>query len=83
MYAVGMRYSMGLEVEQSYSNALKYFSKACELDDGNGCEYLARMYAKGNGMEKNTAKSTELYKKACKLGINKKYCTDENKGKYK
>ena len=44
---VGMRYSMGLEVEQSDSLALKYFAKICELDDANGCHYLTDMYAQG------------------------------------
>ena len=81
--AVGMRYGMGLEAVQSDTKALEYFTKACELEDKNGCEYLAGMYARVNGIQKNTAKSVELYKKACRLGINKKYCTDQNNGKHK
>jgi len=81
--AAGLRYGMGLEVVQSDAKALEYFTKACKLEDRNGCEYLAGMYARGDGIQKNTAKSVELYKKACKLGINKKYCTDKNNGKYK
>lgn len=65
---------MGLEVKQSNAQALEYFTKACELKDGNGCEYLARMYARGNGVQKDLTRSIELYKKACKLGA-KSACT--------
>ncbi len=66
--AVGMRYGMGLEVEQSDSLALKYFIKACELDDANGCHYLADMYARGKGVQKDAVQAAEFYKKACDLG---------------
>ncbi len=51
--AVGMRYGMGLEVEQSDSLALKYFMKACKLDDANGCHYLADIYTQGKGIQKD------------------------------
>jgi TPR repeat protein len=66
-----MRYGMGLEIAQSDSLALKYYAEACELDDANGCHYLADMYAQGKGIQKDEAKATEFYKKACDLGSNK------------
>ncbi len=51
--AAGMRYGMGLEVEQSDSLTLKYFTKACELDDANDCHYLADIYTQGKGIQKD------------------------------
>jgi len=39
--------------------AFPYMKKACELGDANGCQILAVMYAKGDGVEKNTKFSKE------------------------
>ncbi len=72
--AGGLRSGMGLGVAQNDSLALKYFIKACKLNDANGCDYLANMYAKGIGVKKERSRAKTLYEKSCKLG-NKQACS--------
>jgi len=46
-----------------------YFnSKACNLDDYEGCNNLAVNYYNGEGVHKNLKKSIDLFKKACNNG---------------
>ncbi|WRC00715.1 sel1 repeat family protein [Helicobacter pylori] len=54
--------------KQDFSKAKKYFEKACELKDGDGCGALAVLYINGQGVEKNLTKATQYISKACKLG---------------
>ena len=54
-------------VAKNYQQALKYFKKACELNDKFGCANLANLYYQGQGVKQNFAKAFKLYKKACDL----------------
>ncbi|GAA9437071.1 hypothetical protein HpHA286_21820 [Helicobacter pylori] len=59
--------------KQDFSKARKYFEKACELKEGNGCGALGALYYNGDGVEQDSKKAAALFEKACKLG-NQKAC---------
>ncbi|GHR14607.1 hypothetical protein VN1248_01020 [Helicobacter pylori] len=59
--------------KQDFSKARKYFEKACDLNNGRGCNGLGVLYKDGQGVEKNLIKAAYFYSKACKLG-NQKAC---------
>ncbi|MGG2393995.1 tetratricopeptide repeat protein [Helicobacter pylori] len=57
--------------KQDFSKARKYFEKACDLNNGRGCNGLGVLYYVGEGVEKNLIKAAQFYSKACKLGDRK------------
>ncbi|GAA7983583.1 hypothetical protein HpCS16_02220 [Helicobacter pylori] len=59
--------------KQDFSKARKYFEKACDLNNGRGCNFLGFLYENGQGVEKDLIKAAYFYSKACKLG-NQKAC---------
>lgn len=54
-------------VKKDYLKAKKYFSKACNLNDGNGCYSIATLYATGEGVKKDYSKAKKYYKKSCDM----------------
>lgn len=52
----------GYVLEKDMAKAFSFTTKACELKNFYACANLSRMYAVGDGTEKNPAKS-EHYKK--------------------
>lgn len=57
--------------KQDFSKARKYFEKACELNNGWGCNNLGDSYQNGEGVEKDLTKAAQFYSKACDLNNNK------------
>ncbi|GAA8817789.1 hypothetical protein VN1328_01180 [Helicobacter pylori] len=57
--------------KQDFSKAKGYFEKACDLNNGGGCNGLGDLYYDGEGVEKNLIKAAQFYSKACKLGDRK------------
>ncbi|GAA8936868.1 hypothetical protein HpEKB20_07440 [Helicobacter pylori] len=53
--------------KQDFSKARKYFEKACDLNNGGGCNGLGVLYKDGQGVEKNLTKAAYLYSRACEL----------------
>ncbi|GAA9601137.1 hypothetical protein UBN86_14680 [Helicobacter pylori] len=53
--------------KQDFSKARKYFEKACDLNNGRGCNDLGELYYNGEDVEKNSIKATQFYSKACDL----------------
>ncbi|GAA7875501.1 hypothetical protein HpBT036_01160 [Helicobacter pylori] len=53
--------------KQDFSQARKYFEKACDLKDGRGCGALGDLYDDGKGVEKDLIKAAYFYSKACDL----------------
>ncbi|UOR95735.1 tetratricopeptide repeat protein [Helicobacter pylori] len=53
--------------KQDFSKAKEYFEKACDLNNGGGCNGLGVLYKDGQGVEKNLTKAAYLYSKACEL----------------
>ena len=52
---------------ENYQQAIKYYKKACELNDEIGCSQLAISYDRGQGVKQNFAEAFKFYKKACDL----------------
>ncbi len=46
---------------------LEYYSKACELNYGDGCAILGDIYHNGEGVTQNFKKAFKYYSKACEL----------------
>ncbi|WP_371870658.1 tetratricopeptide repeat protein [Helicobacter pylori] len=55
-------------MEKDSIKAAYFYSKACELKEGDGCGFLGFLYEYGQGVEKDLTKATYFYSKACKLG---------------
>ncbi|GAA7016974.1 hypothetical protein HpCHC91_00350 [Helicobacter pylori] len=53
--------------KQDFSKAKGYFEKACDLNNGGGCNGLGVLYKDGQGVEKNLTKAAYLYSRACEL----------------
>ncbi|GHR25053.1 tetratricopeptide repeat protein [Helicobacter pylori] len=53
--------------KQDFSKAKEYFEKACELNNGWGCNNLGDLYQNGEGVEKDLIKVAYFYTKACDL----------------
>lgn len=53
--------------KQDFSKARKYFEKACDLNNGGGCNGLGVLYKDGQGVEKNLTKASQYFSKACEL----------------
>ncbi|EPZ70567.1 hypothetical protein N200_00630 [Helicobacter pylori UM065] len=53
--------------KQDFSKAKGYFEKACDLNNGWGCNNLGDSYQNGEGVEKDLTKAAYLYSKACEL----------------
>jgi TPR repeat protein len=41
--------------------ALKFFQKACDLNDGSGCSNLGLMYEKGKGVKQDDFKALKFF----------------------
>ncbi|GHQ51984.1 tetratricopeptide repeat protein [Helicobacter pylori] len=53
--------------KQDFSKAKGYFEKACDLNNGRGCNGLGVLYKDGQDVEKNLKKAAHFYSKACEL----------------
>ncbi len=53
--------------KQDFTQAKKYFEKACELNNSGGCDSLGILYENDQGVEKNLIKAAYFYSKACDL----------------
>ncbi len=65
LYKHGLRYQMGEGVEQNYTEAVKYYTKACDNDSRLGCYNLGMMYYNGQEIKKDYPKALELFRKTC------------------
>jgi TPR repeat protein len=48
-------------VKQDDSKAVKFYQKACDLNDGNGCSNLGLMYEEGKGVKQDDSKAVKFY----------------------
>jgi TPR repeat protein len=62
--SMGNLYEFGIKVPKHYGQAAMYYEMACDLADGNGCTYLARLYKIGKGVKKNRRKARDLLKRS-------------------
>ena len=53
---------------KSYTDAFRYCEKACNLDNGRGCNGLGFLYDRGNGVRQDYQQAKTYYEKACNLG---------------
>ncbi|GAA8242286.1 hypothetical protein HpBT349_04810 [Helicobacter pylori] len=61
-------YYYGEGVEKNSKKAAYFYSKACDLKEGDGCGALGGLYYNGDGVKQDFKKAVALFKKACKLG---------------
>ena len=64
---IGFKYVTGKDVKRDDFKALKFYQKACDLNDGSGCFNLGVMYKKGKGVKQDDLKALKFYQKACDL----------------
>ncbi len=65
---LGVLYKDGQGVEKNLIKAAYFYSKACELNNGDGCGALGGLYYNGDGVKQDSKKAAALFEKACKLG---------------
>lgn len=53
--------------EGNYEKAMLIYKKACDIDNGKGCNHVATMYIKANGVEQDPKKAISFITKACDL----------------
>jgi TPR repeat protein len=54
---LGFKYITGKDVKQDDFKALKFFQKACGLNDGSGCSILGYLYGRGKGVKQDDFKA--------------------------
>lgn len=64
-YAMGMNSYSGLFQHSDPKKAFGFFSKACELEDNEGCFMVARYYYTGDGVKKDTLKAKNIMYNLC------------------
>lgn len=78
MNNIAKMYQYGEGVEQDYTTAIEWYTKAADLGDSDAMLCIAQMYDWGDGMEQDDAKAVEWYTKAadannsaamCRLGV--------------
>jgi serine/threonine protein kinase/TPR repeat protein len=67
---LGAMYFFGPElgVAKDEIQGAKFFSKACDAGDANGCAALGMVYEGGSGVSKDYLHAATLYSKACDAG---------------
>jgi TPR repeat protein len=65
---LGVYYQLGLSVEQSDADAVKWFRMAAEQDDGEAQFNLGEMYESGRGVPVNRRVALSWYGKSCDNG---------------
>ncbi|WP_406547459.1 tetratricopeptide repeat protein, partial [Succinimonas sp.] len=48
--------------------AKTFYEKGCKLKEGDACNNLGLLYARGNGVRHNPTTAKSYFKKACDLG---------------
>ena len=66
---LGFKYVTGKDVKQDDFKALKFYQKACGLNNGTGCFNLGLSYEEGRGVRKSNTKALKYYGKACDLEL--------------
>ena len=61
---LGFMYANGKGVKQDYATAAKYYQKACDGGNAEGCYNLGLMYAYGKGVKQDYATAAKYYTKA-------------------
>jgi TPR repeat protein len=54
-------------VPKSYLKAAQWYFMGCELNEGQACTNLGRLYEKGRGLTQENSRARQLYEKGCKL----------------
>lgn len=65
---LGSYYEEGINVEQSYEKAFKYYKIAADLNSEEACNYVGLFYQDGIGIEKNYDEAFKYFDKSMKLG---------------
>lgn len=55
--------------EPDAAGAALQYDQACKAGVSTGCNYLANLYRKGSGVERDLTKAVQLYEKACEAGF--------------
>ena len=64
---LGIKYSLGVDVEIDISKGITYYDKACDGGEELSCSMLADMYDKGKGVKKDEMRAAVYYKKGCDI----------------
>lgn len=51
------------------AGAAMQYDQACKAGVSTGCNYLANLYRRGDGVERNLPKAVQLYERACEEGF--------------
>lgn len=61
-------YEDGKGIEQNNFKAVEFYTKACEGQNGGGCNNLSLMYMHAKGVEQDTQKAIDFSAKSCEYG---------------
>lgn len=65
---LGIAYNDGEGVKQNFFEALKFYKRACDLNNSMACNNLGILYSNGQGVKQNHSTAKQYYGKACDLG---------------
>ncbi|MBT7488287.1 MAG: sel1 repeat family protein, partial [Rhodospirillales bacterium] len=68
-FSIGMRYRQGIGEPRNDTVAAKWLKRAARQGHGEAKVELAKMFAKGEGVEKDQRAAKKLYYEAAKLGL--------------
>ena len=69
---LGIKYNLGLGVDQDYKAAAKWYRKAADKGDPLGQLRIARLFSQGEGVSKNLKEAEKWYLRSASYDYAKK-----------
>jgi hypothetical protein len=65
---MGLQLASGNGIPKDAGTGARALEKACNLNDLDGCSYLAGLYERGEGVGRNVEKAINIHRRVCEAG---------------